>query len=238
MLSPWGDKNYKPKQCIKKAETSLCWKSPYSQSCGFPAVMCELDHKECWAPKNGYFQIVVLEKILDSSWTGRRSNQSILKGIKLEYLSEGPMLKLQYFGHLMRRADSFGKNLMLRKIVGRKRKGKQRMRWLVTSLTQWTWVWTNPWRWWRTRKPDLLQSMGSQRVRHDWVSRQLQVTRSHIGKLGFLRATMETQCCQRNTCLKILHNKILFGRHRLSKYLFRWEGITITQFDTWAILNK
>ena len=96
----------------------------------FPAVMCELDHKECWAPKNGYFQIVVLEKILDSSWTGRRSNQSILKGIKLKYLSEGPMLKLQYFGHLMRRADSFGKNLMLRKIVGRRRKGKQRMRWL------------------------------------------------------------------------------------------------------------
>ena len=66
------------------------------------------------------------------SWTARRSNQSILKKINPEYSLEGLMLKLklQYFGHLMRRADSFEKTLMLGKIEGRKRRGQQRMKWL------------------------------------------------------------------------------------------------------------
>ena len=65
-------------------------------------------------------------------WTARRSNLSILKEISLEYSLEGVMLKLklQYFGHLMRRADSFEKTLMLGKIEGRRRRGRQRMRWL------------------------------------------------------------------------------------------------------------
>ena len=65
-------------------------------------------------------------------WTSRRSNQSIPKEISPEYSLEGLMLqlKLQYFGHLMRRADSLDKTLMLRKIEGRKRRGRQRMRWL------------------------------------------------------------------------------------------------------------
>jgi len=66
------------------------------------------------------------------SWTARRSNQSILKEISPEYSLEGLMLKLklQYFGHLMRRTDSFEKTLMLGKIEGRRRRGSQRMRWL------------------------------------------------------------------------------------------------------------
>ena len=65
-------------------------------------------------------------------WTTRRSNQSILKEINLEYSLEGLMLKLklQYFGHLMRRTDSLEKTLMLGKIEGRRRRGRQRMRWL------------------------------------------------------------------------------------------------------------
>ena len=65
-------------------------------------------------------------------WTARRSNQSILKEISPEYSLEGPMLKLklQYFGHLMRRTDSLEKTLMLGKIEGRRRRGQQRMRWL------------------------------------------------------------------------------------------------------------
>ena len=65
-------------------------------------------------------------------WTARRSNQSILKEINPEYLLEGPMLKLklQYFGHLMQRANSLEKTLTLRKIEGRRRRGRQRMRWL------------------------------------------------------------------------------------------------------------
>ena len=66
------------------------------------------------------------------SWTARRSNQSILKEISPEYSLKGLMLKLklQYFGHLMRRADSFEKTLMLGKIEGRRRRGRQRVRWL------------------------------------------------------------------------------------------------------------
>ena len=74
----------------------------------------------------------MLEKILESPWTTRRSNQSILKEISPEYLLEGLMLKLklQYFGHLMRRADSFEKTLMLGKIEGGRKSGRQRMRWL------------------------------------------------------------------------------------------------------------
>ena len=69
-------------------------------------------------------------------WTARRSNQSILKEIGPEYSSEGLKLKLQYFGHLMQRIDSFEKTLMLGKIEGRRRRGRQRMRWLdgVTDL--------------------------------------------------------------------------------------------------------
>ena len=75
---------------------------------------------------------MVLEKTLESPWTARRSNQSILKEISPEYSLEGMMLnlKLQYFGHLMHRADSLEKTLMLGGIGGRRRRGRQRMRWL------------------------------------------------------------------------------------------------------------
>ena len=74
----------------------------------------------------------MLEKTLESPWTARRSNQSILKEISPGCSLEGLMLKLelQYFGHLVRRADSFEKTLMLGKIDGRRRRGRQRMRWL------------------------------------------------------------------------------------------------------------
>ena len=75
---------------------------------------------------------MVLEKTLESPWTARKSNQSILKEISPEYSLEGLMLKLklQYFGHLMRRTDSLEKTLMLGKIEGERRRGQQRMRWL------------------------------------------------------------------------------------------------------------
>ena len=81
---------------------------------------------------------MVLEKTLESPWTARRSNQSILKEISPEYSLEGLMLKLklQNFGHLMQRTDSLEKTLMLRKTEGSRRRGQQRMRWLdgITDL--------------------------------------------------------------------------------------------------------
>ena len=94
--------------------------------------MWELDYKESWAPKNWCFWTVVLERLLSVSWTARRSNQSILKEISPGYLLEGLMLKLklQYFGHLMRKANSLEKTLMLGGIGGRRRRGWQRMRWI------------------------------------------------------------------------------------------------------------
>ena len=110
-------------------------KGPYSQSYGFSSShvqMWELYHKEGWALKNWCLCTVVLEKTLESPWTARRSNQSILKKISPEYSLEGLMLKLklQYFGHLMWRTDLFEKTLMLGKIEGRRRRGQLRMRWL------------------------------------------------------------------------------------------------------------
>ena len=93
----------------------------------------ELDYQKCWVPKSWCIWTVVLEKtLLRLPSTAKRSNQSILKEISPECLLEGLMLKLklQYFGQLMRRADSFEKTLMLEKIEGRRR-GQQRMRWLA-----------------------------------------------------------------------------------------------------------
>ena len=83
-------------------------------------------------PKNWCFWTVVLGRLLRVPWTARRSTQSILKEISPEYSLEGLMLKLklQYFGHLMWRTNSFEKTLMLEKIEGRRRRGQQRMRWL------------------------------------------------------------------------------------------------------------
>ena len=99
--------------------------------------MWELYCEESWASNNCCFWTVVLEKTLES-WTARRSNQSILTEISPGCSLEGLMLKLklQYFGHLMRRADSFEMSMMLGKIES-KRRGRQRMRWLdgITDST-------------------------------------------------------------------------------------------------------
>ena len=101
----------------------------------FPVVMYGC---ESWTIKNAEhrrinaFELWCWRRLLRVPWTARRSNQSILKEISPEYSLEGLILKLkfQYFGHLMRRADSFEKTLILGKIEGRKRWGWQRMRWL------------------------------------------------------------------------------------------------------------
>ena len=94
--------------------------------------MWELDYEESWAPKNWCFELWCWRRLLRVPWTARRSNQSILKEISPEYSLEGLMskLKLQYFGHLMRRPDSLEKTLILGKTEGRRRRGRQRMRWL------------------------------------------------------------------------------------------------------------
>ena len=136
--------------------------------------MWELDNKKSWMPKNDAFELWCWRRLLRVPWTARRSSQSILKEINPEYSLEGLMLKLmlQYFGHLMWRADSLeGPWCWERLKVGGEGGGGGWDGW-VASPTHWTWVWTNSVRWWGTRKPGVLQSTGSQRVRHDWATEQ------------------------------------------------------------------
>ena len=120
------------------------------------------------------FELWCWRRCLRIPWIARRSNQSILKEINLEHSLEGLVLKLklQYFGHLMWRADSLEKILVPGKIEGRRRSRQQKRRCLDGLTTQWTWVWTSSRRWWRTERPGVLQSMGLQRVRRDWVTEQ------------------------------------------------------------------
>ena len=130
--------------------------------------MWELDCEESWAPKNA-FELWGWRRLLRVPWTARRSNQSILKEISPECSLEEIMLKLklQYFGHLMRRADSFDKTLMLGKTGGGEGDDRGWDGWMA-SPTRWTWVWVDSGSWWWTGRPGVLRFMGSQRVGHDW----------------------------------------------------------------------
>ena len=132
--------------------------------------MWELDYKESWAPKNWCFWTVVLEKTLEIPLDLKVSNQSILREISPEYSLEGLMLKLklQNFAHLMWRADSFEKTLMLEKIEDRRRRGWQRMKWLDGITDSMDMSLSNSGSWWWTGKPGVLQSMGSQS--RTWLS--------------------------------------------------------------------
>ena len=135
MLAFWKKSYDQPRKHIKKQRYYFANKGPSNQSYVFSTShvwMWELDYKEGWALKNWCFWTVVLGKTLESPWTARRSNQSILKEISPEYSLEGLMLKLklQYSGHLMWRTDSLEKTLMLGKIEHGRRTGRSRMRWL------------------------------------------------------------------------------------------------------------
>ena len=141
----------------------------------FPVVMygCEswtVKKAECW--RVDAFELWCWRRLLQVPWTARRSNQSILKEISPGLSLEGMMLKLtlQYFGHLMWRVDPLGKT-DVRRDWGTGGEGDDRG-WdgCMASLTRWTWVWVNSGSWWWTGRPGVLRFMGSQRVRHDWVT--------------------------------------------------------------------
>ena len=124
-----------PKQHIKKQRHYFANKGPSSQSYGFSSshVGCESwTIKKAERRRIDAFEVWCWRRLLRVPWTARRSNESILKEISPEYSLEGLMLKLklQYLGHLMWRTDSFEKTLMLGRIVGRRRRRWQRMRWL------------------------------------------------------------------------------------------------------------
>ena len=140
----------------------------------FPVVVygCEswtIKKAEC--QRIDAFELWCWRRLLRVPWTTRRSNQSIRKEISPEYSLEGLRLrlKLQYFGHVMQRTDSVEKTLMLRKIEVGRRRCRGWDGWMA-SLTWWTWVWVSSRSWWWTGKPGMLQPIGSQRFRHNWVT--------------------------------------------------------------------
>ena len=159
---------------LKSRDITLPTKVHLAKAVVFPVVMygCEswtVKKAERW--RIDAFELWCWRRLLRFRWTAMRSNQSILNEISPVCSLEGMMLKLklQYFGHLMRRVDSLEKILILGGIGG-KRRGQQRMRWLdgITDLMDMIWVDSRSW--WCTGRPKVLQFTGLQRVRHDWAT--------------------------------------------------------------------
>ena len=175
MLTPWKKSYDQSRQHIKKQRYYFATKVHLVKAMVFLLVMywCE-----SWTVKKAEhrridaFELWCWRRLLRVPWTAGRSNQSILKEISPGCSLDGLMLKLklQYFGHLMQRADSFEKILMLGKIEGRRRRGRQRMRWLDGITDSMGMSLNNSGSWWWTGRLGMLQSMGSQRVGHDWVT--------------------------------------------------------------------
>ena len=131
-LAPWKKSYDKPRQHIKKQRHYFTNKHCLVKTMVFPVVMygCEswtIKKAEC--RRIDTFEVWCWRRLLRIPWTARRSNQSILKDSSPGCSLEGLMLKLQYFGHLMRRTNSLQKTLMLGKIEGGRRRGRQRMKW-------------------------------------------------------------------------------------------------------------
>ena len=190
MLTPWKKRYDQLRQHIKKQGHYFANKDLSSQSYGCFSShiwLLELDCKESWAPKIDAFGSWCWRRLLRVPWTARRSNQSILKETNPEYSLEGLMLKLklQYFGHLMQRADSLEETLILGKIEGGRRRGWQRMRWLDGISDPIDMSLSNSRNWWWTEKPGVLQSMGLRRVGQDsdwidWLGNWAKVWEPHL----------------------------------------------------------
>ena len=174
MLTPWKESYDQHRQHIQKQRHYFANKG-LVKAMVFPVVMygCEswtVKKAEHW--RIDAFELWCWRRLLRVPWTAKTSNQSILKEISLGCSLEGLMLKLklQYFYHLMWRVDSLEKTMMLGKIKAGEEGDDGGWDGWMASLNQWTWVWVNSGRWWWTRRPGMLQFMGSQRVRHDWAT--------------------------------------------------------------------
>ena len=175
MLAPWKKSYDQPRQHIKKQRHYFAHKSPSSQSYGFSnshVWMWELDYKESWVLKNLYFWTVVWRRLLGVPWTARRSNQSKLKEVSPEDSLEGQMLNwnsnalatwCKELTHL--------KRPWFWEILRAEGEGDDRGwdGWMASPMQR-TWIWVCSGNWWWIGKPGMLQSMGLQRVGHDWAT--------------------------------------------------------------------
>ena len=160
---------------LKSRDITLSTKVCLVKAMVYPVVMygCQswiIKKTEC--QRIDAFELWDWRRLFRIPWTAKRSNQSILKEISPGCLLEGLMLKLKLWilWPPMWSADSFEKTLMLRKIEGRRRGDDRGWDDWMASPTQWTWVWVNSRSWWWTGRPGMLWFVGSQRVRHNWVT--------------------------------------------------------------------
>ena len=176
MLTPWEKSYDQARQHVKKQRHYFANKGPSSPGYGSSSGhvwMWELDYRESWVSKNWCCWTVVLEKTLESPLDCKEIQPVILKEISPECSLEGLMLKLklQYFSHLMQRADSLEKTLMLGKIEGGRRRDDRGWDGWMASLIQWTWVYMSKfWELVMAGRPGVLQSTGLQRVGHNWAT--------------------------------------------------------------------
>jgi len=172
-LAPWKKSSDKPRQRIKKQRHYFAYKGHIVKAMVFPVVMygCESwTIKKAKRQRTDTFELWSWRKLLRVSWTARRSNQSILKEINCEYSLEDWCWS--WSSHIL---ATWCEELIHwerpwcweRLKAGGEGDDRGWDGWMA-SLTQWTWVWANSRRWWRTGKPGVLQSMGSQIVGHDW----------------------------------------------------------------------
>ena len=160
---------------LKSRDITLPTKVHLVKAMVFPVVMYGCDSwtiNKAEHRRIDAFELWCWRRLWRVPWTAKRSNQSILKEISPEYALEGLVLKLKlhYFVHLMRRTDYWERPWCWKKLkAGRKGNERGWNGWMA-SLTQWTWVWVNSGSWWWTGKSGLLQSMGLQRVGHDWAT--------------------------------------------------------------------
>ena len=160
---------------LKSRDMTLPTKVHLVKAMFSPVVMsgCEswtIKKAESW--RIDVFELCCWRRLLRVPWTAGRSSQSILKEVSPEYSLRGlmPKLKVQYFGHLMQRTDSFEKPWCWERLTAGGEGDDRGWDGWMAPLTQWTWVWTSSGSWWWTEKPGVLQSMGSQRDRHDWAT--------------------------------------------------------------------
>ena len=208
---------------FKSRDITLPTKVHLVKAMAYPVVMYGC---ESWTVKKAErrridaFELWCWRRLLRVPWTERRSNQSILKEISPGFSLEGLMLKLklQYFGHLMRRVDSLEKTLMVRGIGGRRRRDDRGWDGWMVSLTRWTWIWVNSRSWWWTGRPGMLLFMGLQTVGHDWVT-ELNWTevRKRKTKDWFQIGKRVHQGCMLSTCLFHLYAEYIIQNAELDE---------------------